>query len=46
MAATSLFALIDDIATLSDDVSLMTKVAAKQGLSAADDVAGMTQLAR
>lgn len=45
MAATSLLALIDDIATLLDDVALMTKVAAKQGLSAADDVAGMTQLA-
>jgi uncharacterized protein len=30
MAGTSLFALIDDIATLLDDVALMTKVAAKK----------------
>jgi len=30
MAGTSLFALIDDIATILDDVSLMTKVAAKK----------------
>jgi uncharacterized protein len=30
MAASSLFALIDDIATLLDDVSVMTKVAAKK----------------
>jgi uncharacterized protein len=30
MAATSLFALIDDIATLLDDVTVMTKVAAKK----------------
>jgi len=45
MAASSLLALIDDIATLLDDVALMTKVAARQGMSAADDVAAMTQLA-
>ena len=30
MAGTSLFALIDDIATILDDVSLMTKIAAKK----------------
>ena len=30
MAGTSLLALIDDIATLLDDISLMTKVAAKK----------------
>ncbi|MFN0120910.1 MAG: DUF808 domain-containing protein [Blastocatellia bacterium] len=30
MAGTSLFALIDDIATILDDVSLMTRVAAKK----------------
>jgi uncharacterized protein len=30
MAASSLLALIDDIATLLDDVSLLTKVAAKK----------------
>ena len=41
----SLLALLDDIATLLDDISVMTKVAARQGISAADDVAAMTQLA-
>ncbi|QCB45603.1 DUF808 domain-containing protein [Hydrogenophaga sp. PAMC20947] len=45
MAASSLLALIDDIATLLDDVAVMTKVAARQGMSAADDVAAMTQMA-
>ena len=45
MAGTSLLALIDDIATLLDDVAVMTKVAARQGMSAADDVAAMTQMA-
>ena len=45
MAASSLLALIDDIATLLDDVAAMTKVAARQGAAAADDVATMTQLA-
>ncbi|MEE4301259.1 MAG: DUF808 family protein, partial [Pseudomonadales bacterium] len=30
MAGSSLLALIDDIATLLDDVSVMTKVAAKK----------------
>ena len=30
MAGTSLLALIDDIATILDDVALMTKVAAKK----------------
>lgn len=30
MAASSLFALIDDIATILDDIALMTKVAAKK----------------
>ena len=45
MAASSLLALIDDIATLLDDVALMTKVAARMGIAAADDVAAMTQLA-
>jgi len=45
MAASSLLALIDDIATVLDDIAVMTKVAARQGISAADDVAAMTQLA-
>ena len=43
--ASSLLALLDDIATLLDDVATMTKVAARQGAAAADDVAAMTQLA-
>ncbi len=43
--ATSLLALIDDIAALLDDVAVMTKVAARQGMAAADDVAVMTKLA-
>jgi len=43
--ATSLLMLLDDIATVLDDVAVMTKVAARQGMSAADDVATMTQLA-
>ncbi|MDO8904610.1 DUF808 domain-containing protein [Hydrogenophaga sp.] len=43
--ATSLLALIDDIATLLDDVAVMTKVAARQGMTAADDVALMTKMA-
>lgn len=45
MATSSLLALIDDIATLLDDVAAMTKIAARQGAAAADDVAAMTQLA-
>ena len=45
MAASSLLALIDDIATLLDDVAAMTKVAARQSVAAADDVAAMTQMA-
>lgn len=43
--ASSLFALLDDIASLLDDVATMTKVAARQGMAAADDVGAMTQLA-
>ena len=45
MAASSLLVLIDDIATLLDDVALMTKIAARKSIAAADDVATMTQLA-
>ena len=45
MAASSLLALIDDIAMLLDDVATMTKVAARQSAASADDVAAMTQLA-
>ena len=43
--ASSLLALLDDIATLLDDVAVMTKVAARQGMAAADDVSAMTGLA-
>lgn len=45
MAASSLLTLIDDIATVLDDVAAMTKVAARQSVAAADDVAAMTQMA-
>ena len=37
MAGSSLFALIDDIATLLDDVSVMTKVAAKKAAGVLGD---------
>ena len=43
--ASSLFVLLDDIATILDDVAAMTKVAARQGMAAADDVSAMTGLA-
>lgn len=43
--ASSLLVLLDDIATILDDVATMTKVAARQGAAAADDVAAMTQMA-
>ncbi len=45
MAGTSLLALIDDIASLLDDVAVMTKVAARKSATMADDVATMTQVA-
>lgn len=37
MAGSSLFALLDDIATLLDDISLMSKVAAKKSASVLSD---------
>lgn len=43
--ASSLLLLLDDIATILDDVATMAKVAARQSVSAADDVAAMTQMA-
>ncbi len=43
--ASSLLVLLDDIATILDDVATMTKVAARQSAAAADDVAAMTQIA-
>ena len=45
MAAGSLLALLDDIATVLDDVALMTKVAAKKSAAMADDVSVMTKTA-
>ena len=45
MAAGSLLALLDDIATILDDVALMTKVAAKKSVAMADDVSLMTKVA-
>lgn len=45
MAAGSLLALLDDIATILDDVALMTKVAARKSVAMADDVSVMTKVA-
>ncbi len=42
--ATSLLALLDDIATVLDDVSVMTKVATRKSAAMADDVAVLTKL--
>lgn len=45
MAGASLLTLLDDIATILDDVALMTKVAAKKSAVIADDVGVMTKVA-
>lgn len=45
MPATGLLALLDDIATILDDVAVLTKVAARKGVSVADDVAALTKVA-
>jgi len=45
MAGGSLLALIDDIATLLDDVAILAKVAAHKSAAVADDVAVLTKLA-
>ncbi|GAB3360936.1 MULTISPECIES: DUF808 domain-containing protein [Giesbergeria] len=45
MAGASLLTLLDDIATILDDVALMTKVAAKKSVAMADDVSVMTKVA-
>jgi hypothetical protein len=42
--ATSLLALLDDIATVLDDVAVLTKVAARKGAAMADDVAVLTKV--
>lgn len=45
MASAGLLMLIDDIATLLDDVALMTKVAARKSAAMADDVGVMGKVA-
>ncbi len=45
MAGASLITLLDDIATVLDDVALMTKVAARKSVAMADDVSVMTKVA-
>lgn len=45
MAGASLLTLLDDIATILDDVALMTKVAAKKTAVIADDVVLMSKVA-
>ena len=45
MAGASLLTLLDDIATILDDVAVMTKVAAKKSAAMADDVSAMTKVA-
>ena len=45
MAGGSLLSLLDDIATLLDDVAILSKVAAQKSAAVADDVAVLTKLA-
>jgi len=45
LPAPGLIALLDDIATLLDDVAVLTKVAAHKGAAVADDVAALTKVA-
>jgi predicted DNA repair protein MutK len=45
MPASSLLALLDDIATVLDDVAILTKVAAKKATAVADDVAVLSKVA-
>ncbi len=45
MPASGLLALLDDIATIADDVAAMAAMAAKKGAAAADDVGALTTLA-
>ena len=42
--ASSLLVLLDDIATVLDDVALMSKVAARKSVAVADDVAVLTKV--
>jgi predicted DNA repair protein MutK len=45
MAGSSLLALLDDIATVLDDVAVLSKVATKKATAALDDVAMLTKVA-
>ncbi len=45
MAGASLLTLLDDIATILDDVALMSKLAARKSVAMADDVSVMTKVA-
>jgi uncharacterized protein len=45
MAGAGLLMLLDDIATVLDDVAVMTKVAARKSVAMADDVGVMTKVA-
>ncbi|MFN2426552.1 MAG: DUF808 domain-containing protein [Candidatus Binatia bacterium] len=45
MAGSSFFALLDDIATLLDDVAVLSKIATKKAGAALDDVATLTKVA-
>ncbi len=45
MAASSLLALIDDIATVLDDIAVMSKLAARKAAGAMDEVAALTKVA-
>ena len=45
MAGAGLLALIDDIATLLDDVAILAKISAKKAAGALDDVAALTKVA-
>ena len=45
MPASSLLALLDDIATVLDDVAILTKIAARKATAVADDVALLSKVA-
>src|SRR5512139_2979209 len=45
MPVSGFLALLDDIATVLDDVAILTKVAAKKATAVADDVAVLTKVA-
>jgi predicted DNA repair protein MutK len=45
MAGASLLTLLDDIATILDDVAILTKISARNAAGALDDVAALTKVA-